>query len=643
MFIDYSNTGQKKHCVKNVFIASLLFLLLGGLIAMLVHTSGGRVKIHDIKYVTVDGAEMRALLYVPKDATPSTPAPVIISCHGYNNTAEVQDINCVELSRRGFIVMAIDAYGHGGSNFPDMRIHPITADMGTYSALQYIGTLPYANTRKVGMVGHSLGGTAIQFGALRAWNEHRTNPSIVVPTAVLPTAQSFVLDFEGNSILDPYPVNLGSVYGQFDEWALGMWGTVKGSDLNTTPIAKAGMGFNNFEYDTYYEYNSPDPINRRNAVKTAKNGLLRIIYQPPHTHPVIHFNARAVSNVVDFFDITLTGRHLPSQNIQFWFGKQVGTGISLIAFFVFITSFGLLLLKTNYFGVIKRPEPRGITTIRNNAGRIRYLIIYIIGLLPAPLLYNWLVGYPIDIVSMGRTVPIVMPANVVFPLPAVNGIFLFNIFIGIIVTVLYLLVYNIFAKKAGCTFENMGLKLPGNKIFRCAVLAVTVFAAGYFLLSFCDYFFKVDFRFFTLSIKTLTAPKWGIFLRYLPSFFFLFLVTGVSQNTFTRINNQKGWVNMILIVFSSFGGLLALHMIDYITLKHTGVKVFQFVPYPANTTAALAGVLLWGLLFILPIAAVISRIFFKATGSVWTGAFINSLVVTLFAISNTVIAARGVI
>jgi hypothetical protein len=238
-----------------------------------------------------------------------------------------------------------------------------------------------------------------------------------------------------------------------------------------------------------------------------------------------------------------------------------------------------------------------------------------------------------------------MPASAAFPLPCVNGIFLFNFVIGIITTILYLVVFNLFAKKAGCTFENTGLKLAGNKIFRAAILAICIFAAGYFLLCLCDYFFKTDFRFFTLSIKTLTAAKWAIFVRYLPSFVFMFLVAGVCQNTFTRINKEKEWVNMILIIFASFGGLLVLHMIDYIALKHTGVKVFQFVPYPANTntTAALAGVLLWGLLFILPVASVISRIFFRATGSVWVGSFVNALVVTLFAISNTVIAARGVI
>jgi len=639
-----ANENSNGRILVRVFVISLALLILGGIIGMLVHISGGSVKIHDIKFVTLDGAELRALLYVPKAATPGNPAPVVISCHGYNNTAEVQDLNCVELSKRGFIVMAIDAYGHGQSDFPDMRINDgVTGDMGTFAALQYIGTLPYADSRRVGMVGHSMGGSTIQLGAVRAWKAHETDASIVVPTAVLPTSQAFSLDANDNAILAPYPVNLGLVFGQFDEWALPMFGTPKGSDINTAKHTKAALGFNGFKYDTYYTYNSQTPIDRAAAISAARRGEFRVVYQPPHDHPVTHFNGRAVANVVDFFDITLTNGQSASVSQQSWFGKQLGTGISLIAFFVFITSFGLLLLKTNYFGAIRQPEPLGITTITDGASKIRYLIIYIIGLLPAPLLYNWFIGYSIDIVSMARTVPIMMPASAVFPLPCVNGIFLLNIVTGIISAVIYLVVYNIFAKKAGCTFDNMGLKLSKNNIFRSAVLAVTVFSAGYFMLSLCDYFFKTDFRFFTLSIKLLTAPKWAIYLRYLPSFLFFFLVSGVTQNTFTRINKGKEWVNTVLIAFASFGGLLVLHMIDYIALKHTGVKVFQFIPFTENVTAALAGVLLWGLLFILPIAAIISRIFFRATGSVWVGAFINSLVVTLFAISNTVVAARGVI
>ena len=106
----------KKRVVVFLFVAIGL-VLLGSLGAYLVHTSAGKVKIIDMTYVTEDGARMCALLYVPESATVENPAPAIVSMHGYNNTREVQDINAVELSRRGYVVIAIDAYDHGGSSF----------------------------------------------------------------------------------------------------------------------------------------------------------------------------------------------------------------------------------------------------------------------------------------------------------------------------------------------------------------------------------------------------------------------------------------------------------------------------------------------------------------------------------------------
>jgi hypothetical protein len=485
-----------------------------------------------------------------------------------------------------------------------------------------------------------MGCSTIQAAAVRAWTNRASAPYTVVPTSLLLTSNSFVLDQAGKAVVNEWPINVGVIFGRYDEWSRSMWGTPYGNELNESANAKAGIGFNGFKYDTYYAYGQQTPLDRNGAVSTARSGKLRVVYQPLIDHPLVHFNSGAVGSVVDYFDVTLTAGSLsiPSSQ-QSWFGKQFGTGISLIAFFVFITSFGLVLLKSSYFGAIIQAEPQGLTNVVDTKTRIRYWVIFILGLLPAPLLVNWVIGYPIDIVAQGRSVPILMMASKVFPMPCVNGIFLLNIFTGIIAFLMYLFVFKVFAQKAGCTFDNTGAKLSKQGIFRAALLAICVFLAGYFVLALCDYFFKTDFRFFVLSVKTITPAKWGIFLRYLPAFLFFFLISSMSQNTFTRINNQKEWVNVLLIIISSFGGLLVLHLIDYITLATTGAKAFQFVPGTTYTTA-LAGMFVWNLMFILPVGAVISRVFFKATGSVWLGGFVNALAVTLFAISNTVLAAR---
>ena len=159
-------------------------------------------------------------------------------------------------------------------------------------------TLPYVDLDRIGMTGHSMGSAAIQDGALRAFEAQKEDPDIVVPE-----------DSAHRQLVQPgrrrraafckdYPVNLGAVYGQFDEWALGMWGTVKGSDLNTTPKAIAGMGFSGCEYDTYYRTGDNTPIDRAQAIEAAQEKELRIVYQPPHDHPMMHFSAEAVGDVV---------------------------------------------------------------------------------------------------------------------------------------------------------------------------------------------------------------------------------------------------------------------------------------------------------------------------------------------------------
>lgn len=93
-------------------VVSILILILS-YFAGQVHRSFKDVTIRDIQYVNVEGALQRGLLYIPKTATKENPAPAIVSCHGNNNTAEMQDIHAVELSRRGYVVLAVDGYRQG--------------------------------------------------------------------------------------------------------------------------------------------------------------------------------------------------------------------------------------------------------------------------------------------------------------------------------------------------------------------------------------------------------------------------------------------------------------------------------------------------------------------------------------------------
>lgn len=627
-----------------LFVVSLVLMLVGSLIAGMVQRDNGNVAVSDITFVTEDGAELRALLYIPDSANPEVPVPGVVTNHGYNNTAELQGINAIELARRGLVVLSIDAYGHGKSTFPDPRINEgIVTDMGAYAGLQYLGRLPYVDRNNIGMVGHSMGSGNIQEAAFRAFELQRTNPEVVVPHALLITSNAFLLNTEKTALkYADHPVNVGVVFGQFDQWAQGMWGVPKGSQINQSAVAEVGMGFANPEFETYYRYGNSTPISRDAALDAAAGDELRIIYSPAIDHPSMHFSAAASAHVLDYFDVTLMrGENPIAASHQTWFGKEVATGLALVGFFLLIPTLGLLLLRTRFFGTIVRPEPESLATAEGAKGKLIYAGLLVASLVPAPFVYMWATGYPIAIKSSGRVVPTIFPANDIFPMPIMNGLVIFNAIAGLIALAMVGATVML-AKRSRATASgagDLGVKIPGVQVAKALLLAITVVMAAYFCLMAADFWFTTDFRFYVFSVVTLTPAKVLMFLKYLPFFAFYFILSSLSFNMTTRIRGAKEWVNVVLIVVASAGSLAVLAALDAIFLFTTGVKLFLTVPYPEGTTAALAGVLLWGLLFILPIAAVYARLFFKKTGSIWVGGFINSLVVTFFALSNTVVAA----
>ncbi len=627
---------------------ALLLILVGSIVANVTHTSGGAVKIQSIEYVTEDGILLHAYLYTPNTATNTNPAPAIVSSHGFNNTLEVQNMNCIELSKRGYVVMAIDAYSHGksGINSVNMDHNGIVPDMGGYSALQYVASLPFVDSTRIGMVGHSMGCAVIQSAALRAFTNNETDPSIAIPAALLLTSNAYATNADVTELsYAKYPVNVGTVFGQFDEWAENMWVTVKkGSEITSTPKAIAGMGFADAKFDTYYNFGDSTELTREQAITAADAKTLRVIYQPAIDHPRVHFSSAAEKYVLDYFDVTLKAGTEPlATSSQTWQWKEFGTALALLGFFIFLAPYALVLLKTPFFGTIIKDEPLSPTLVDTKKGKITYWLIYILCLLPAPLIFYWAVGYPIDIPNMGRAVPIVLKASSYFPLPCINGMVLVNLIVGTFLLVVFTLTYQFIMKKNGATFANLGIKISVANFIKALLMAVIVFLTGYMLLVLVDYFFMTDFRLWVFSIRPLTPMKWGIFLKYLPFFAFFFIISSLTLNSFTRMRGQKEWVNMLLMIGASIAGFAVMTLLDYGSLKLTGVKMFMYVPYPAVAegatpmTSALAGLFEWNMIVALFVSAINARILFKKTGSIWVGGLINALVITLMSISNTVI------
>ena len=148
------------------------------------------------------------------------------------------------------------------------------------------------------------------------------------------------------------------------------------------------------------------------------------------------------------------------------------------------------------------------------------------------------------------------------------------------------------------------------------LLAAATFFCVYMTLVLAAYFFKVDFRFFTLSIKTIDPLRLGMLLRYAPFFAVFYVINSLTLNASVAVSGKKEWVNTLLCALENVGGLLVIHIVDYAGMFTSGTKLLNGYSSMGGNSA-LAGILLWGLLLVLPLAAIIARRLYKKTGNFW--------------------------
>ena len=129
-----------------LFVIGCLLIVFGSYLAHKVQTTNG-VVVQDVRFPGEGGLTMSGLLYTPKTATAAHPAPAVLVSHGFINTREMQSPFAIELSRRGFVVLAMDMSGHGYSGgYLGQYNH------GGPAALRYLQSLPFVDKTNIGLV-----------------------------------------------------------------------------------------------------------------------------------------------------------------------------------------------------------------------------------------------------------------------------------------------------------------------------------------------------------------------------------------------------------------------------------------------------------------------------------------------------------
>lgn len=667
-----------------VLAIALVLILVGSLFAGLFNSSMGSVKVSRISFDT-DKGTLSGLLYLPKDASAENPKPTVVVTHGYLNSAEMQDANAIELSRRGYVVLALDMYDHGHSKinkdfYPGTEFFDLWGTFWMYSmndAVQYMYEQPYVlkdadGNGIIGVTGHSMGGfsstVALAFdeqaalaGSVRKIYCGLTEGSDFSYSGLIGVDVKAADSLGGGRIM-------GKVAAHYDEFFFNNpedpAGTVRYKDYVSTPDGQAFLQTTSAKENTWYD---------------TSDGGKRIIYEPSQTHPWNHFSKTTTSYAVEFYQTAFAKYTNGIKDIaptnQIWQLKELFSFLALIGFVLlfipciellialpffkkaridliaptevdttpgarfgrFATLASLILIPAVFFETMYNSDP---TAEGMNVLFIAGIVFAVAGLIgccfslkAADHKAAYITGSALVIIG-GVSLSLIAKHELFAKLsfwtaPSVNSIAAWTIGCAAISLLGLSVIYLGSKAKQGATFANYGITFKPMTILASLCTAIVALVVAYAVLFLIDAVLHVDFRLWVFAYKTFDFNILPAVCKYLPVFFAYYFVSTVAIFVNTNTTNLSGAKGYCVAIALNAGGSILWLLRQYITLFATGVS--------AHPDAALAGIVLVATAAVLVVAAILSRALYKRTGNVWTPAFLNAMLVTLMTIANTTV------
>lgn len=554
-----------------LFLAGCAVILAGAYLASAIQTTGG-IQVKDVRFPGAKGAVMSALLYLPSNATPQSPAPGILAVHGYINSRETQSGFAIEFARRGYVVLEMDQMGHGYSSAP-----AFANGFGGPDGLKYLRSLPMVDKANIGLEGHSMGGWTVLAAAAAMPNDYKA------------------MVLEGSSTGKPYaidgspawPRNLGLVFSRYDEFSKVMWGVDKARDAVASPKLKAVFG------------TSDNVVPGRIYGDIAK-GTARRLTTPATTHPGDHISGAAIGDSLDWFAKTLSGGLARPDNDQVWIWKEVGTGVAFVGF--------VLLLLGTFEGLLSLPilmeMRRSASPVVDWRGAGWWTRLGLTAFIPVLTLF------PVFIL-----VTLALPPSHLFLQTVTNQVVLW----ALVNTAITFLIGRFWPRTPAPRFND--------RWELATVAALITVGVGYLALFAVDKLFNVDFRFWVVALKLFSADQFRIALIYLAPMILFFVVTLRALHAGLAVKGDSGATQYATAILALAAGFFVFLGLDYGVLFATGGLPTGFDP--------LTTVIAIQFLPLMTLIAVIAVFTWRRTNSYVPGALICALFVTWYIVAGT--------
>ena len=587
-----------------------MLVFIGAVItAHFVQRDFGRVIVSNVYYDNYNGKRIRAKLFRPLPASEKNPLPGVVFIHGYQNNRESGDAYNIELARRGFVVLGIDALGRGNSDNPGDIDDPDFDDtFGARSSIAYIKSLPFVNKRAIGIMGHSI-------GAKISYKVASGDPSI---HAVILVGNAY-----DRSATLKKPKNMLMVIGEYDEFRDRFTGTkdiVK--EWMQTEATRGAFPHENPEFGVTYG--------------SFAEGTARRVFIVRISHVQESHSPSCIAESVAWMKKSLN----PPDELwrdareQIWPVKEAMTLIAMLACLISIMPLGLMLLRGGFFSSIKGSPQRGYASTT----RSYVLYAFINGIL------MWL--YIPLILTLFAVHKYLVRVDPVFPMVMVDAIVWWFVWINIFGLLLFRSWYKRKARTEGLTLYELGLSyrqdrffLDASKVGKTILLGLILFLFLYICEYLSELIFLVDFRFIYPLLSDLTPYRFLMFLLYFPFILFGFLVLTTFVHGQLRRPRKESWLRTYLYWTRSsivvlIAPILLFLLVQYVPLLSTG-----FIPFEGPGGLFVVFIIeLFFIMLILTIVMILSTWFYQITGTIYLSAFISALIVAWLFASSQVIA-----
>ena len=294
-------------------VVGLVLVAGGTLLAAWTTTDGGDVAVRETTIETDSGLELEATVYEPDGASADDPAPAVTLIHGYTGERGTMSSFATELADRGYVVVAVDQPGHGGSDPPAFE-----DGFGGPATLEYARSLETVDEDRVAMAGHSMGG----FASVEAAAAHPDGyESIVLIGSTWGPMGSFE-DLPAAN--ETFPRNVAVVFAPYDEYAPAMWNESVPGDVEESEKMAAAFG-------------TDSPVEEGEIYGSVEDGTARRYTAPSTIHTGMHRSTTAVADTVVWLELTVGDPAAADDarpDDQRWYWASIGHAVALAGGFV---------------------------------------------------------------------------------------------------------------------------------------------------------------------------------------------------------------------------------------------------------------------------------------------------------------------